>query len=140
MTDVHTPEQRSRNMSAVRNRDTKAEVVLRSGLRARKLLGYRCSPRSVPGSPDVAFTRWKVAVFVDGCFWHGCPECYRAPSTNTVFWSAKLQTNRQRDASVNETLDADGWTVLRLWEHEIRRDPDRCAEAIQECLRAAGRV
>ena len=126
MVDVHTPEQRRRNMQAVRAKDTRPEQRLRSALRATGIRGYRANYGKVLGKPDVAFTRWKVAVFVDGCFWHGCPLCYREPRSNTSFWVDKLQQNRNRDITVTEGLRADGWLVLRLWEHEVKSDADGC--------------
>jgi DNA mismatch endonuclease (patch repair protein) len=126
-------------MSAVRSRDTRAEMALRMALRSRALTGYRCSPRGVPGRPDVAFTRWRVAVFVDGCFWHGCPECYVRPETNQPFWDSKLAVNKERDYKVDAELACAGWTVLRFWEHEVRSDPGSVADQVEDALRAAGR-
>ncbi len=98
------------------------ERRLRSALHAAGLR-YRVDlPIRVPGRrpirPDVVFTRRRVAVFVDGCFWHGCPEHGRAPKRNDDYWGAKLETNRRRDREQTAALEADGWTVVRLWEHE----------------------
>jgi len=73
------------------------------------------------GSPDIVFPGPKVAVFVDGCFWHGCPEHYRTPAENTEFWVRKLQVNRERDERVDEELRTAGWAIERVWEHETRR-------------------
>lgn len=101
-------------------------------------MGYRKNASRVLGRPDVAFTRWKVAVFVDGCFWHGCPSCYRPPASNADFWSDKLIRNRTRDAEVTSGLETQGWTVVRLWEHEVRRDPAHCADRVRQALEAAG--
>lgn len=139
LTDVHTPEQRRRNMRAVRNRDTRQELQLRRALRAARLIGYRVNSAGVLGRPDVTFTRWRVAVFVDGCFWHGCPLCYRPPASNVEFWSQKLAQNRSRDQEVTSNLVASGWTVLRFWEHEISDDLDGCLTQIRQALEAAGR-
>ncbi|WP_223145194.1 very short patch repair endonuclease [Actinotalea subterranea] len=106
-------------MSRLPRRDTGPELAARRLLHAA---GYRyrvCFP--VPGAPrrsiDVAFTRSKVAVFIDGCFWHGCPEHGEVPMANNAWWAAKLAKNAVRDRATNEQLLADGWTVLRFWEH-----------------------
>jgi DNA mismatch endonuclease (patch repair protein) len=123
---------RSRNMAAIRRTDTKPELALRSelhkrGLRFRKDLrldlGGAVRPR-----PDIVFTRARVAVFVDGCFWHQCPEHSRAPRQNAGYWSPKLARNVERDRSNDEALHAAGWTVVRLWEHV------RIAEAVDRVL------
>lgn len=112
---------RSRMMAAVKRVDTKPEISLRSslhrrGLRFRKDFPIRLSSKSI--RPDVVFTRQKVAVFVDGCFWHGCPQHCRRPKTNIEFWSRKLEQNQERDRRQNEALRQAGWVVLRIWEHE----------------------
>lgn len=112
---------RSRNMAAIRRRDTKAEVSLRStlhrlGYRFRKDLPIRIDGKLI--RPDIAFTKRRVAVFVDGCFWHSCPEHGRQPSVNGEYWSPKLEGNAQRDRAQTAALESQGWTVLRFWEHE----------------------
>ena len=112
---------RSRNMQAIRRADTKPEVLLRSalhraGYRFRKDLSIYTSTRRV--RPDIVFTARKVAVFVDGCFWHSCPEHGRQPAVNSEYWSPKLQRNTERDRLADAALGSDGWTVVRVWEHE----------------------
>lgn len=114
-------EARSRNMRAIRRTDTKPELRLRSalhrlGFRFRKDL--RLTAGEVKVRPDIVFTRARVAVFVDGCFWHACPQHGRTPSVNGWYWSPKLQRNRDRDERVTSALRADGWRVFRFWEHE----------------------
>jgi DNA mismatch endonuclease, patch repair protein len=116
--------------------DTKAEVALRSmlqkrGLRFRKDQLIRCS-NGVKVRPDVVFTRSFVAVFVDGCFWHGCPNHQRVPQRNRDYWVPKLQANHDRDRRVDEALRQDGWLVERVWEHE---DPEQAAERIEGLVR-----
>lgn len=101
--------------------DSKAEVRLRSalhamGLRFRKDLLIRAG--GVRTHPDIVFTKAKVAVFVDGCFWHMCPEHFHMPKTNLDYWVPKLHANVARDARVTAALEADGWKVVRIWEHE----------------------
>lgn len=88
----------------------------------------------LPGTPDIAFVRARVAVFVDGCFWHGCPEHYTSPKTNTEFWAEKIATNRARDERVQADLSAEGWTTVRLWEHQVIRDVEGAADVIVDLL------
>jgi DNA mismatch endonuclease (patch repair protein) len=115
-------EGRSRNMRANRRSNTKPEVALRSALHR---LGYRYRkdhrldlPAGVRVRPDIVFTRCKVAVFVDGCFWHVCPEHGREPTRNEWYWTPKLRRNVERDHLANEALAQAGWQVVRVWEHE----------------------
>jgi DNA mismatch endonuclease (patch repair protein) len=108
-------------MQANRRSDTKPEVALRSalhrmGFRYRKDL--RLDLGEVKVRPDIVFTAKKVAVFVDGCFWHVCPDHGRQPTTNEWYWTPKLRRNMERDQRVNRALEAAGWQVIRLWEHE----------------------
>ncbi|MEU7894253.1 very short patch repair endonuclease [Nonomuraea sp. NPDC049152] len=114
-------EGRSRNMQANRRSNTKPEVALRSalhqmGLRYRK--DFRLDLGEVKVRPDIVFTAKKIAVFVDGCFWHVCPEHGRQPTSNEWYWAPKLRRNMERDQRVNSALEAAGWRVVRLWEHE----------------------
>ncbi|MGY1784688.1 very short patch repair endonuclease [Geodermatophilus sp. SYSU D00698] len=112
---------RSRNMQANRRVDSRPERLLRSALHAR---GYRFRKDlrlDLPNArvrPDIVFTRRKVAVFVDGCFWHVCPQHGRQPDRNQWYWSPKLQRNVERDRRADSALKASGWTVVRVWEHE----------------------
>ncbi|GAB3156166.1 very short patch repair endonuclease [Microbispora hainanensis] len=114
-------EGRSRNMRANRRADTKPEVALRSALHR---LGYRYRKDlrldlgDVRVRPDIVFTGRKLAVFVDGCFWHVCPEHGRQPTTNEWYWAPKLRRNVERDRAADAALTAAGWQVVRLWEHE----------------------
>jgi DNA mismatch endonuclease (patch repair protein) len=112
-----------RRMQATRRVDTRAELSLRRelhqrGLRFRKDYVVRGVSRS---RLDIAFTRHKVAVFVDGCFWHSCPDHSSIPKVNTEWWTLKLETNRVRDLRHNSELESAGWTVVRVWEHEDAR-------------------
>jgi DNA mismatch endonuclease (patch repair protein) len=121
-------------MSRQARRDTAPEVALRRELHRRGLRFRVDWP--LPGMPrrraDIAFTRSRVAVFVDGCFWHSCPEHRTAPAANRAWWAAKLDANESRDRNTNEHLAALGWTVLRFWEHE---DPLVAADAIEAVAR-----
>lgn len=110
-----------RRMERQRRRDTVPELALRQALHAA---GYRYRVNlKVPGSPrrtiDIAFTRARIAVFIDGCFWHGCPQHYTDPKTRQEFWKSKISGNRQRDLSTSRILSAQGWTVVRYWEHVL---------------------
>ncbi|WP_460373375.1 very short patch repair endonuclease [Methanocalculus sp. MC3] len=129
MTDIHTPEQRSRNMSAIRGKDTKPELIIRSLLYSRGVRGYRIH-YDLPGKPDLVFIKMKVAIFIDGCFWHKCPQCFREPQKNRDFWMEKINGNFERDLRVNAELSGDGWTVLRFWEHDVRNDPESIVNSI----------
>lgn len=120
-----TPEQRSRVMRQVPSKNTSIELVFRKALWAAGLRGFRLHDASIPGHPDVVFSRRKVVVFVDGCFWHGCPKCYREPNTNQEYWTMKVERNRNRDAKVTTLCEQKGWTVMRFWEHEIAKNPER---------------
>jgi DNA mismatch endonuclease, patch repair protein len=112
---------RSRNLAAIRRSGTKPELALRSALHARGRRFRKDHRLDLPGGrvrPDVVFTRRKVAVFVDGCFWHTCPVHGREPTHNTGYWSPKLARNVERDRKNDAVLKAAGWTVIRLWEHQ----------------------
>jgi DNA mismatch endonuclease (patch repair protein) len=119
----------------VRRSDTEPERRVRSCLHARGLR-FRTNLRIGTGRsaprPDIAFTRQKVAVFIDGCFWHQCPEHATMPKASRTFWEPKLRRNVERDLENNAALEAMGWTVLRFWEHE---DPEEVAAAIEAQVR-----
>lgn len=120
-------------MKSNKGRDTKPELRLRSLLHSRGLR-FRVNHRPLPGwrrTADVVFTRSKVAVFVDGCFWHGCPTHHRPSATNAVFWREKIEANRARDSETSRLLVEAGWRVIRLWEHE---DLESAAERVTELV------
>lgn len=122
--DARSPPASSARASFVMSRnlakDTAPELALRRALWAAGLRGYRKHPRGVPGRPDIVFPRAKVAIFVHGCFWHGCPRHARIPKQNTAFWAAKFEGNQARDARKEAELKAAGWRVMTVWEHDIR--------------------
>lgn len=134
MPDFLTPETRSRVMSRIRSKDTKPELLLRRALFAAGHRGWRCHAKAVPGKPDLAFTRRKVAVFVDGRFWHGHPD-YFTPGKSGAYWDAKIARTQERDRAANEQLAAAGWTVLRFWDFEIEQELPRCVEEVTATLR-----
>ena len=129
MPDVLTQEQRKYNMSRIRAKNTGPEIKLRKLLFARGIRGYRIH-FNLPGKPDIVFTRKKIAVFIDGCFWHKCPVCYQEPETRKEFWMKKIQSNIDRDKKVDKQLKSDGWTVIRIWEHEIKKEPEKTVKRI----------
>ena len=138
--DVHTPEQRSHNMSRIRGRDTKPEMVLRKGLHAAGFR-FRLHDRSLPGSPDLTFPRFRAVVLVHGCFWHGheCPM-FRWPSSRPEFWAAKIKGNRIRDLRTQDELRQAGWRVATMWECALRgrsrRPIDEVIRTMAEFLRS----
>jgi len=121
-------------MSAQATRDTDAELALRRELHSRGLR-YRVNRRPEPNlrrSADIVFTRARVAVFVDGCFWHACPEHGTVPKSNSQWWSAKLSANAARDRDTDATLAAAGWSVVRCWEHD---EPGLVADRVEQLVR-----
>lgn len=119
MPDVFSQEERSRVMSAVRSRGNRStESKLLAALRANHLTGWR-RHYNVPGKPDFAFPQARVAIFLDGCFWHGCPRCSSIPASNRLYWESKIFRNVRRDRMQNRILRAKGWCVLRVWEHDL---------------------
>jgi DNA mismatch endonuclease (patch repair protein) len=127
---------RSRVMSRIKSRGTKTtewkfrSLLVRSGVSGWKL-GH-CS--DIPGRPDVLFPRSRVAIFLDGCFWHGCERCRSIPATNRAFWTAKIKSNTERDRKVTRMLGAMGWRVLRIWEHELKADSERILGRVRTLL------
>ncbi|MDE5789943.1 MAG: very short patch repair endonuclease [Muribaculaceae bacterium] len=121
MTDIMTPEQRSRCMRAIKGKDTKPEKIVRKYLFSRGLR-YRVNNRKLPGSPDLVFKKYKTVVFIDGCFWHGHEGCkyFKMPKSNTLFWKHKIAMNVARDYANNIDLKLAGWRVIRIWECDIR--------------------
>lgn len=131
-----TSESKRRAMQAQRVRDTTPELALRRELHRRGLryrVDYPVLPRR---KADIVFTKARVAVFVDGCFWHGCPEHGTWPKNNAEWWRAKIEANRARDADTDERLRAEGWKVIRVWEHE---EPAAAAERVTALASECGR-
>ncbi len=129
MNDVLTPAQRSFCMSRNRGSNTKPEILLR---RAMWKLGLRYRIQSaLPGRPDIIFPTARTAVFVDGCFWHGCPDHFQEPRSNAPFWAAKIARTVERDRQSEAALLSRGWHVIRIWEHDIKKDVGACARQIE---------
>lgn len=129
MADHLTVAGRARVMASIRSKDTKPELALRHGLRACGATGYRVHVRELPGKPDVAFTRWKLAIFVDGAFWHGHPEHFH-PERASDYWRAKIARTKERDRLAALTLNALGWRVMRFWDFQVRNELDSCLQKV----------
>ena len=122
---------RSRNMRAILSFGNKTtERRLASLFREKNIRGWRAQPRNVPGRPDFVIEKKRVAVFVDGCFFHGCPHCGHIPRTNRAYWTAKITRNKRRDLAVSKALRGLGYRVIRIWECQLRKKPARCLARI----------
>jgi DNA mismatch endonuclease, patch repair protein len=146
VTDTRTPEQRRAIMKAVRRRDTAPELALRRALYAAGVRGWRCDYRKVQGRPDIAWPGRRIAVFVDGAFWHGHPSRHK-PGRSGRYWDEKIRRNVERDRAVDASLRDEGWTVLRFWDFEVKkglsgvvsRVLDTLSETEPTCLRKSHR-
>lgn len=137
MADVLTKEQRHKNMQHIRSNDTKIEVLLRKAL-WEKGYRYRKNYKELPGKPDIALTKYKIAIFCDGEFFHGKDWEVLRPrlekSNNSEFWISKIARNRKRDDEVNKKLLFMGWTVIRFWGNDIKKYTDECVKVIEEAI------
>lgn len=124
-------------MAAVKSRDGRStERRLRAVLVSGRVAGWRMQGNDLPGRPDFYFPRKRLAVFVDGCFWHGCVRCYRRPHSSQEYWDSKVKTNAARDRRSRSRLRRMGWRTLRLWEHDVRLTPGRAVDRIRKALAA----
>lgn len=137
MADVLTPEQRRKNMQHIKAHDTKIEVLLRKAL-WNKGYRYRKNYKALPGKPDIVLTKYKIAIFCDGEFFHGKDWEVLKPrlekSNNSDFWISKISRNMERDAEINKKLLFMGWTVIRFWGAEIKKNTDECVRVIEETI------
>lgn len=132
MTDTHTKAQRSENMAAIRSIGNKStELALISLFRQNKITGWRRYSKKTAGRPDFVFPKRKLAVFVDGCFWHGCKKHCIMPKSNKKYWGLKIARNKARDKIINRHYKNEGWRLLRIWEHEIRQSSRRAIQRIK---------
>jgi DNA mismatch endonuclease (patch repair protein) len=134
MVDNLTPEQRSFTMSRIRGQDTGPELTIRRIVHSRGLR-FRKHGKDLPGRPDLVFATARVAVFVDGDFWHGW-QFPRWRNKMSSYWKKKIDGNRRRDRNNFRRLRAGGWLVIRIWEHEVKNDPESCADRIELAVRA----
>lgn len=133
--DDLTPEQRKKNMRAIRSKDTTIELVLRKALWQRGIR-YRKNYKGLIGKPDIVITKYRIAVFCDSDFWHGYDWENRKSriKSNQNYWIPKIERNMKRDREVTEALVEQGWIVLRFWEHTIRKELEECVDDIQEAV------
>jgi DNA mismatch endonuclease (patch repair protein) len=134
MPDSVSPEVRSRIMRQVRAKDTRPELALRRALWGAGVRGWRCHVQSIVGTPDLAWSGRRVAVFVDSAWWHGHPSRW-TPGRLPAKWDAKISRNKARDEEVNRVLAAQGWTVLRFWDFELKADIAGCVERVALAVR-----
>ena len=133
MADIWSKEKRSKVMSLIRSRGNKAtELRLIEIFQEYGITGWRRNQKLI-GKPDFTFSSERVVVFVDGCFWHGCPKCYQRPKSNRKFWDTKIASNRKRDRLVNRELRELGWRVVRVWQHQLDKSA-RVAVRINKAL------
>ncbi len=131
MADRISKQKRSEIMSKIRSKNTKPEIILRELLDGRI---FRYQPR-IYGKPDFGNDTRKIAVFVDGCFWHGCPECSKMPKSRQNYWSKKIGGNRKRDSAINKELARRGYKVIRVWEHQVLKDQSKCIKRIYKAIK-----
>lgn len=134
MADSFSKERRSYIMSKIKSKNTKLEIGFRRHLWKRGF-HYRLH-YNIDGKPDIVFASRKVAIFIDSCFWHGCSKHLRLPHSNIHYWKAKIGKNIKRDNEVNRILKRDDWEVLRFWEHDIKKNSDRCIDKITRIFNA----
>lgn len=133
MADFLTKAQRSALMASIKGRANKrTELVLSALFQKNGIKGWR-RHYPIAGKPDFVFTKARLAIFVDGCFWHACPWHYRPPTSNIAFWQTKMAANRSRDKKVSARLRSQGWKVVRLWEHSLCK-PEQVLNRIQTAL------
>lgn len=125
----------SKVMSAIKAKETGPEIMLRKALFKNKLLGYRKNVKSLPGKPDVVFTKKRVVIFVNGCYWHGCKVCgWKPPKHNTSYWAEKISKNRQRDAKKILGLRTLGYKVIIIWDHDLKGDLTKVIDNVAKQL------
>ncbi len=117
--------QRSYCMSRIKSVDTKPELSFRRYIWEKGLRGYRLH-KNIIGKPDISFSKKNIAVFIDGCFWHKCPICFREPKSDNGYWKNKLHNNQMRDQQINKTLKSQNIRVVRFWAHEIKNNMEGC--------------
>jgi DNA mismatch endonuclease (patch repair protein) len=134
MTDVFSKEKRSEVMSKIRGKDTRIEIMLRKAI-WKEGFRYRKNVSGQFGKPDMMFKRYRTVVFVDSCFWHGCKKHFKQPATRVDFWKLKIERNKKRDKEVNLFYRRSGWKVIRIWEHELKKNPIRTIQKLLNVLK-----
>lgn len=133
------PEHRKKNMQNIRSADTRIEVLIRSALH-KKGYRFRKNVKSLVGKPDIVMPKYHLLIFLDSCFWHKCPYHSNIPQINTMYWIPKLERNKKRGKEVNRILRKQGWTVLRFWEHQIKKDYEKVVTEIVQTLKKSNLV
>lgn len=133
MPDKFSKETRSRIMSSIRSKDTKPEITIRRILWSHGKR-YRIHDKSIFGTPDISSKKNKVAIFIDGCFWHGCNVCYKEPRTNVEYWRNKMLRNKKRRDLVMSNLLKNNWKIFQFWEHHVIRDANSVVTEILKFL------
>ena len=133
MADNLTPEQRHKNMTHIKSTNTKIEKDITNALWN---LGYRFrkNVKGLPGKPDIAIKKHKVVIFLDSCFWHKCPKHFKKPKSNLEYWEPKIKRNVERDAEINRYYQNKNWHILRIWEHEVKKDFDNTLAKISKFI------
>jgi len=133
MADNLTPEQRHKNMTHIKSSNTKIEKDITKALWN---LGYRFrkNVKGLPGKPDIAIKKYKIVIFLDSCFWHKCPEHFKNPKSNLEYWEPKIKRNVERDAEINRYYQNKNWHILRIWEHEVKKDFDNTLAKISKFI------
>ncbi len=131
----NVPAKVSKTMSAIKGKGNKStEIKFKMALVRNGISGWRLHPKYLEGKPDIYFPKEKIAVFLDGCYWHGCPKCGHIPKTNTNFWKTKISNNKKRDAKKRRILRRSGVKVLKFWEHELYKDVNKCVQKLEKHL------
>jgi len=117
--DKYSRQKRSEVMSAIKSKGTKLEKKLKSGLDSRRIKGYKQNCDEIYGRPDFVIKKARIAIFLDSCYWHGCPKHLRMPSSHQDYWESKIERNYKRDRAVSKELRSEGWRVIRIWEHSL---------------------
>lgn len=133
MTDNLTKEQRRKNMSAIKSTHTKMEDKVCYALWDRGFR-FRKNVKTLPGKPDIAIKKYKLVIFLDSCFWHKCPEHFKHPKSNLEYWKPKIERNVNRDKEINKFYSEQHWYLMRIWEHEIKKDFDNTINKIERFI------
>ena len=120
--------EKEKGVKKIKSKNTKPEITIRQ-LIWKKGYRYRIG-HGLMGKPDMVFPSYNIAIFIDGCFWHGCPKHYRMPSSNVKYWKQKISQNKKRDRKINKQLKKEGWKIIRIWEHDIKQNPEKTVKRI----------
>lgn len=134
MTDIVSKKKRSEIMSKIKSKDSKIEIEFRKAI-WKAGFRYRKHPKGYFGKPDLVLKKYKIAIFIDSCFWHGCKKHCRIPSTRKTYWITKIERNKKRDKEVNQHYRDIGWLVSRIWEHDLKNDFNKIVTTLTKVLK-----